>query len=320
MKDYRVEKSNTRGLDRIINFRDECTVTLTRFGGEVIGYNVFDSRHKKDLPIMWRNNQMPSPTDGSWKNHATILFPIVGGLVNKQSRLGDTVIKTKGNHGFPRHSLFALADAKAEDDKAWIHYQLMPDEEIRGYYPFEFMLDLVYTLRGNVLTLDFSVTNEEPHRDLWFCLGWHPGFNTDWGLGGKKHDWQIIFRKGDYIRHLVNADCQLLGETKKEHFDGHQMWDEKELEGTVLLSVDKTENRSCALYNPQLKCGVRVDFPDYPHFGLWSQAGQPFFCLEPWQGMDDHAKQEPFEKKVGVVKLAPGKKRTWRASITPLLG
>jgi len=177
---------------------------------------------------------------------------------------------------------------------------------------------LVYTLKGKSLSLTFKVTNIDS-REIYFSFGWHPGFNTELGVGGKKEDWQIIFQEGGYTSYQVNEDCFLTGEIKKERFSGPMEWDEKTLEGTILLAVSKSRNRTCTLYNPKLKYGVKVDFADYPYFGLWSQEGKPFFCLEPWQGMDDHLKQEPFDQKVGIVRLDSGAEIVKKATIIPLI-
>lgn len=317
MGHYRIESDEEKGIDRMFNDEVKCALMLSRAGGELIGYDVFDTEHNMVLPLMWNNNNPTIPTDGSWKNHATILFPIVGGLVNKQSTLGDEIISTKGNHGFCRHSVFNLAATKITDDAAELTYELLPNDEIRGYYPFNFKLNLIYTLRGNVLTLDFKVINTDT-RPIWFSCGWHPGFNTEFGLQGKKADWSINFKKGLYTSRKVNADCYLTGEQEEVAYDGALPWTEPQLEGTILLEVPK-ENRTCTLYNATLQRGVQVDFSDFPHFGLWSEVGKSFFCLEPWQGMDDHAEQESFDKKVGMLTLAAGDEMVKTARITPLL-
>ena len=86
-----------------------------------------------------------------------------------------------------------------------------------------------------------------------------------------------------------------------------------------MLEIADKANRTCTLYNPKLERGVKVDFTDFPHFGLWANEGENYFCLEPWQGMDDHEEQEPFDQKVGVVKLKPGESIEKTARITPIL-
>ena len=317
MSGYTIETDDKAGIDRIINQQGKSAVMVNRMGGELIGYDVFDPVLNKNLPLLWNNNNPEAPANG-WKNHATILFPIVGGMVNKQSRLGDVLITSKGNHGFARHSLFALVGQEAGDDAAQLQYQLLPNDEIRGYYPFGFKLVLTYVLQGNNLSLAFKIANPDP-RPIYFCFGWHPGFSGDLGLGGKKEEWQIIFPDGDYRHYLNNPECQLTGEVLDKRFKGPLEWDEKTLEATIMLEIGNRANRTCTLYNPKLERGVKVDFADFPHFGLWANEGENYFCLEPWQGMDDHEKQEPFDQKVGVVKLEPGESIEKTAGITPIL-
>jgi galactose mutarotase-like enzyme len=81
------------------------------------------------------------------------------------------------------------------------------------------------------------------------------------------------------------------------------------------LSDTAPEKRIVELLDPDEKFGVRVRFPDYPHLGVWSDAKAPFICIEPWQGMDDSAVQEPFDQKFGMLLLPPGEQRTFQASL-----
>lgn len=319
MPAYAIETDIKPGIDRITNDADKSSVMFNRYGGELIGYDVFDPAKSISLPLLWNNNNPEPPPGGGWKNHAIILFPIVGGLVNEESRLGEVTIRTRGNHGFARHSLFTLAGGEAGKDSAQIHYQLKPNDEIHRYYPFGFVLDLFYTLSGNELTLTFQVTNADD-QPIHFCFGWHPGFSTDLGLGGKKKDWQIVLAEGNYDNYLVNADCLLTGEIRRKHLAGPLKWDEEALEGTILLTMEKKEQRTCTLYNPKLDYGLKVNFADYPHLGIWSEKGSPFICIEPWQGMDDHLKQEPFDQKVGIVKLPSGESIAKQATVVPFSG
>ena len=64
--------------------------------------------------------------------------------------------------------------------------------------------------------------------------------------------------------------------------------------------------------------GLRVDFPDSPHLGLWMIPGESYLCIEPWQGyparMDFDA---PLIEKPGIAVIEPGETRRWRLGITP---
>ena len=313
MAEYLVKIDDNSLIDRLVNETDKSSVTINRFGGEVIGYRIAGRDKGKEVGLLYRDGLAEKPDDG-WKNHATILFPIVGGLKNKKSMLGDKVISSKSNHGFARHSTFEVAGQETEGMAA-LHYRLVPNDEIRGYYPFDFQLDVTYQLAGNELTTIFAITNTEKDRDIYFCFGWHPGFKAPVIDGlGEKADCQLLFKKGTFRKYHNNEECRLTGETSEIEIEGALAWTEEELEATIMLEIDEPDNRVCRLYDPAARLEIEVDFKEMPHLGFWSEPGYNFICIEPWQGMDDHEQQEPFDKKVGVVKLVPGE--TEQRSIT----
>jgi galactose mutarotase-like enzyme len=316
MSDYFVEIGDK--FDRLMNKKGNCQVVIKRLGAEVISYRVWDKNNQRTLPLLWNDNNDSPPPKGGWKNHATVLFPHVGGLKNNESWLGDVKITSPGNHGFARHSTFKVVDS-GDNNSAYIRYRLKANEETMRYYPFNFGLDIIYSLRGNELSAEFKVTNMEK-KEMFFSIGWHPGFSTAFpDLGGKKEDWQIIFQKGGYRRYFNNAECRLTGETKDLNIAGSFGWTEEELEGTIMLEIEKRELRTCKFYNPKIKRGVKIDFEDFPFLAIWSEVGREFICLEPCQGLDDHEIQESFDRKVGIVRLGALASKKWQAVIRPLM-
>jgi galactose mutarotase-like enzyme len=319
MSFYKIEKESRPGMDRLVNEKAETSVLIKRLGAEIIGYDVWDAEHGKTLPLLWNNNNDAPPFEGAWKNHATILFPIVGGLKNDRSRYGDVDILLQGNHGFARRTLFDLVQTKTEDC-AQATYRTAATSETKALYPFDFSLELIYTLKGNSLALTFRVKNTGK-KNLPFQFGWHPGFNTELGLGGKRKDWKISFPKGAYTQfHVLDSgDSFLTGKTSSRDFDGPIPFTDRELFCTLMYEIPIPANRRCRLYNPVLRRGVEVRFRDLPHVGLWANEGQDYLCIEPWQGMDDHEVQEPFDKKIGMLILKPGERIDRTAAILPLL-
>jgi len=315
MSDYLVEIGDT--LDKLINKRENCRVVIKRLGAEVISYRVRDGQ--RTLPLLWNDGNDFPPPRGGWKSHATVIFPHVGGLKNNESWLGDIKITSPGNHGFARHSTFQVVD-HGSDNGAYIRYRLEANDKTRRYYPFNFRLDVVYALKGKELSAEFEVTNLEEEKDIFFSLGWHPGFSTSFpDCGGKKEDWRIIFQKGRYRRYFNNEECRLTGETKDLDIDGPLGWTEEELEGTIMLEIEKRELRTCKFYNPKIKRGVEIDFEDFPFLAIWSEVGREFICLEPCQGLDDHEIQESFDQKVGIVNLGASMSKKWQATVRPIL-
>ena len=312
---YRVESDEQNKLDRLFDDVTGSSVLINRFGGEAIGYRWKNEVTGEVLGLLYRDHETEPPADG-WKNRATILFPLVGGLKNKQSKIGDRIISTRGNHGFVRHSTFDLAETDTSNSAKLI-YRMVPNDEIRGYYPFDFVLEVTYELKDGILSVQFDVTNPGS-EDIWYCIGWHPGFKAPLINGkGSKADCSLLIPGDTITRWENNEHCRLTGNTNPEDVSGGIKWTEEELEATMMYGVDNPEQRKVTLRDPAAGVDVTVEFEDFPHLGFWSEPGYEFICIEPWQGMDDHEEQETFDKKPGVVCLAPGKKETYRARIVP---
>ena len=315
---YSVIIDHERKIDRLVNEVDKSEVVLNRFGGEMIGYRIFDAASNRVLPLLYRDAIVETPEVG-WKNHATILFPIVGGLKNKKSQFGDIEITSRGNHGFARHSLFELVETR-DDGCAMIRYRLKSNPDTHTYYPFEFQFDLVYQLVGNNLSITFEITNPGS-QSMYYQFGWHPGFATPIVNGiGSKENCRIVLPKGRFTRYHNNDACLLTGETSAVEVDGALIWTEKALEETLIFAIDDPAMRQVTLEDPASQVFIRMEFPDFPHLGLWSKQGDNFICIEPWQGMDDHLEQESFDQKLGIMRLEPGQVDKREIQVKPWIG
>lgn len=319
MASYKIEKECRPGFDKLVNEKAKCEVLIKRLGAEIIGYDVWDREYDRSLPLLWNNNNDAIPFEGAWKNHATILFPIVGGLKNGRSRFNDIEIVSPGNHGFARRSQFDLVETDTED-QARAAYRIKESNETKKLYPFSFTLDLIYTLKGNALSLTFEIKNTDKNP-IPFQFGWHPGFNTELGLGGKREDWEVSFPRGFYRQYhvLPTGDSFLTGKTSYLEFNGPISFTDQELYCTLMYEIDVPANRRCRMFNPKLNRGVDMIFPDFPHVGLWAEKNQDYICIEPWQGMDDHENQELFQDKIGMVILKPGRTISRTAAILPVI-
>ncbi|MBN2289234.1 MAG: hypothetical protein JXQ83_07865 [Candidatus Glassbacteria bacterium] len=318
MSSFRVETDDKQGVDCLIDETSGSRAMVNRLGCELIGYRITDPQSGKEIPLMYRDSVVEPPEHG-WKNRATVLFPIVGGLKDKRSMLGDRVISTRGNHGFARHSTFELVRTDTVEC-ALAGYRLLPNQEIRGYYPLDFSLELEFSLKGSGLSVAFTVTNpgQEP---IYYCLGWHPGFAAPVFPGlGEKSGCRLVLPRGTARKYHNNEHCRLTGETSPVETGGPLPWTEEELEATLMFGIEDPKMRRVDFQDPASGVSVRVDFPDFPHLGFWSEPGYGFICIEPWQGMDDHEEQEPFDRKVGVVRLEPGGRDRRTIRLTPSVG
>lgn len=304
---YQYSYNEVDGVDCIEDPKTGAGISVKRLGGELISYRLLNPRTKTVVPVLYRDNRA-QPEENKWKNHATVLFPFVGGLKNKQSMYRNRVrISTKGNHGFARHSVFTLEKSETSADHAWLRYALTPTPEITGYYPFHFRLSITYAIRGNDLSVEFVVENKERARTLPYSIGWHPGFKAPLieGLGSKK-DCRLLMGKGDFVHYECNDESRLTGKRTPMKLEGAYPWTEEDLHRTIMLEIGRKRNRQVVFSDPNAGINLTVRFPAFPFVGFWANRGEDYICIEPWQGLDDHEQQESFEDKVGLVELKPG--------------
>ncbi len=316
---YSVKLDDVRGLDLLVDEQAGATAMINRLGCELIGYRVRDPHDGREVPLMYRDSLANKPERG-WKNHATVLFPIVGGMKNKESRLTDgRVVRTPGNHGVARQSTFEVVGAD-HSGRALVHYRLRANDYTRGYYPFDFQLDLLFQLKAGVLEVTFDLTNPG-NEPIWYQFGWHPGFAAPlFHDRGDKAGCRLELPRGTIRKYINNEHCRLTGRTEELEVGGPLARTEQELEATLMYEIDDPSLRTVTLVDPAAGVSIRVDFPEFPHLGFWSEPGDEFICIEPWQGMDDREDQEPFDQKVGIVRLEPRGRDVRTIRVTPSVG
>ena len=310
---FQHEQDQTLGIDRVSG--NDFDLTIRRLGCEVIGLT-WHHREHGDIPLLWRNDHIEAPERG-WKNHATILFPIVGGLHDLASRTTDgTAVAFKRGHGFARESEFSLIQAAGDEESFVLRYRLEASDRTMLFYPWRFRLEILYRLSATGLEQAMTVSNVD-ERPMPFQLGWHPGFNAPL-LGGTKAGCHLELPAGQAVRMLNDDECFITGEKQVETLQGDFAFNEQDLERTYMFDFEgfvPPERRVVGLFDEDRRVGVRVHFGDYPHLGLWSNADAGFICIEPWQGMDDSVVQEPFDRKFGMVVLPAMENDTRRARI-----
>jgi galactose mutarotase-like enzyme len=198
--------------------------------------------------------------DKNVRGGVPVLFPAPGKLAGDSFRCGGRAGSMK-QHGFARTLAWNIIDTRDAADAA-LTLALHSTPQTRAQYPWEFALELEFTLHATTLALRTSVTNTGAEA-LPFALGFHPYFRVD----DKAHA-RIATGATRVFDNVTKQECRFSG------FD----FSRPELD---LQLLDHGSDR-CAL---QLGDGSRIEIDADTQFSrwvVWALADKPFICVEPW--------------------------------------
>ena len=238
-----------------------------------------------------------------WARHAPVLFPIVGKLKGNQYRFEGQQY-TLPQHGFARDLPFELVKQSPQQAV----FRLESDSTTREQYPFEFCLDVGYTLRSSAVRVSYTVTNSGDET-MYFSIGAHPGFAICLFPDEQIEDYYLEFDHAEQAaRALLDGGL----------FNGKMA---PVLNGEAILSLDAHSFDADALVFKQLKSHkvslksrksayqIGVCYAGFPYLGIWAKPGASFVCIEPWYGLadaTDFAGELP--QKEGIIALQAGEK------------
>lgn len=211
-----------------------------------------------------------------WGKHSPILFPIVGTLKNN-SFVYNNLNYQLSRHGFAREINFELIEKKENS----VTFSLKSSDETLKKYPFEFELQLIYTLENKSLKIGYKVINNGKSK-MPFSIGAHPAF----ALPGNFENYSLEFEKEEPLEFhlleegLISNTTAKIGLDKKQLHLNHKLFENDALVFKTVKSKSLTilENS-----NPFLK----VKYDDFPNLGIWTPPNAPFICIEPWFGYSD---------------------------------
>ena len=278
----------------IILSNTKLSATINPKGAELTSL-----KDDKGKEYMWEGNP------DFWGKHSPVLFPIVGTLKdNSYTYNGKSYALSR--HGFARDMVFTVKEQFNDS----VIFSLIANDATKENYPFDFELQIKYTLSGNSLNIDYIINNRGEEA-MPFSIGAHPAF----ALPGSFEDYSLQFEKDEQ---LVSTQLQ------------NDLLSDVEIpvtlqNGKLGLNYDLFENDALVFKkitsqyidiakgdNPFL----RVSFADFPHLGLWTKPGAPFLCIEPWQGYADSTTGNGnlFDKE-GILVLEAGSEVTRGFSI-----
>ena len=242
--------------------------------------------------IMWQGNP------DFWSGQSPVLFPTVGALKDDRY-IFDGQTYEMPRHGFARRKVFEVKNSSENE----VIFQLNSDDETLAFYPFEFSLEIRYTLTDNKLTVSYQVKNKS-EKEMYFSLGAHPGFAIDTENGLKYDDYEIAFSDDEQLEIHPLIDNLISKETQTIELKNKALPLSYELFAKDALVMTTMKSKELILRNNQNENQVIFTFSNFPYFGIWAAKKADFVCLEPWQGiadLEDH--NQELTEKFGILKL-----------------
>jgi len=261
-----------------------------------LGAELFSLKNNQNKEYIWEGN--PS----FWGKHSPILFPIVGTLKNN-SYLYNEKEYPLNRHGFAREMEFELIE-KSEESAT---FSLSSTLETKKVYPFDFELQICYSLKDNKLNIDYKVINKNDFI-MPFAIGAHPAF----ALPGNFEEYSLEFQQDEILKYYLLEEGLISNNSNELKLDNSQLGLNYKLFEKDALVFKTLKSKSITIFkntNPILK----VNFTDFPNLGIWTVVNAPFLCIEPWFGYSDTLNEyDDFSKKEGIQLLE--KKETFESN------
>ncbi|MBK9737292.1 MAG: aldose 1-epimerase family protein [Saprospiraceae bacterium] len=267
-------------------------VAISACGAELM--SIFNKQNQ--LEYLWQGNPK------YWSRRAPILFPIVGKLKNDAYAYKGHEYHIK-QHGFARDMIFEVVEKLSET----ITFFCRSNNFTRSSFPFDWLLEIKYTIKINTLIVTAMVKNKSYTNSMLFSIGFHPAFNVPLIKEKEMHeDYCLYFNddiKGD--RWMINNG--LIDTIRKPAFELGRIPLSVDLFKDDALVFKNLKSDTITLQSMSTKTGLNFRFNSCPYLGIWSKYEAPFVCIEPWWGIADAVNHDGnFESKEGIITLESG--------------
>lgn len=228
-----------------------------------------------------------------WGKHSPVLFPIVGTLKNNTyTHNNKEYILTR--HGFARDMEFELVDQTANTAT----FSIQSNSTTLASYPFQFELQIQYTLFHSTLEIAYKVINKD-NSAIPFSIGAHPAF----ALPGNFENYSLEFEKVEPLEYTLLENDLVSTQTETIATNSNFVPLTHKLFERDALIFKKLESKSLTIVEKEIP-RLKVHFEDFPNLGIWTKVGAPFLCIEPWFGYSDTTESNGnlFEKE-GIIVL-----------------
>ena len=323
---YSVQTTTLTENIPLIILRDETSrieaAVAPSQGGELASLRVEYRGRWNELLYRGRNYE-PAP---GFRGKASILWPTVGSTFpagnqatkgreeNLYEHLGLTYPMPQ--HGFARSQSWQLVRTWANETEAAVEIVLKDNADSRTKYPFGFELRVIYRVCAGRVELDHRVmaaaTNATP---MFFSIGNHIAFRVPL-LADSTVD-AITVESPACSEYLRGADGTPNGITRPLSFQPAVLL--KDLKTVPAMSVGDYMGEPWLRLADAGGLAIKVSHltPSNPtrpfvQFNLWGGTREGYFCPEPFLGLHNS-----FNKKIGLINLAPGDSWTWLIRVEP---
>ncbi|MEG2102994.1 MAG: aldose 1-epimerase family protein, partial [Flavobacterium sp.] len=236
------------------------------------GAELFSLKNNQEKEYIWEGNT------SFWGKHSPILFPIVGTLKNNTYTIDQKEYQLS-RHGFARDMEFELIE-KTENSAV---FSLESNDETLKKYPFEFELQLVYSLEKTSLNIEYIVINKSD-RKMPFSIGAHPAI----ALPENFENYSFKFEKEEVLKFNLLENDLISNKTEVLKTSDNLVRLNYKLFENDALVFKTLDSKSLTILENE-KPYIEVDFEDFPSLGIWTKDQAPFVCIEPWFGYSDTA-------------------------------
>lgn len=247
-------------------------VTVDTLGAEL---KSFQNPAKKEF--IWNSDPK------FWMRSSPLLFPTIGNLRDNKT-IFDGEEYTLQKHGFCKESEFTVTE-KSEDS---VTFTLEASAQTLRSYPFVFLLQLTYKLKGSRLFMTYQVSNNDT-RDMPYHIGAHPGFMCPFEEGESLADYQLFFEKEENLTaDMYDLENLCFSATKKQHFadKSNTLPLTPSMFDNDAVYFPHTNSHKVQLVHKETGKGIEVAYPGFSSVAFWTPIGgnAPFLCIEPWNG------------------------------------
>lgn len=253
--------------------------------------------------ILWQGEET------SWARTAPTLFPFCGGF-KEGKYIYNGVTYNMDAHGFARDREFTVE----KKSKRSVTLLLKSDEDTLAIYPFQFELRVIFTLSLKSVIVEYNVKNNTD-GEMYFSIGSHESYECQGGV----ENYDVHFKKRESLINCI-VDGKIIGEKTEQitKFSKilpiyERFW---ENDSVVLKNLS---SRSAVLRNRTNGKRIKIDFPGFNYFVIWSLPGKEYLCLEPWAGFPDTTyTSEKIEDRIGIIRLKKNGRKKLMHKITVL--